>query len=398
MKTKFEILFSIELLNNFYHTGKWSEISFTPMPETAAIMKQYEMTFRQIGNELLVIAKTDKSGVVLVPLPAFARLSFTITLHTPNYMNFTNCAFTDIEVPTYCFNNLNANNFGGKHYLVKTIANYKTATVYHPGDFVKAVDGMIYEAISDNAGTTAPNNTIPASKDKWVQHGNVQFATVGDTEQIHDGTAYSISTSGNIINFNATLKQKVHNFSVYAFNMVSQQYDKLLISNTVIFNEDNDRVQINLKNIPSGIYRIKVNDDTSFVYLVTDNSLNGQNMFIDIYNLPSSNLQACLDGLGKPTQIKYTIAFAARRVLWRFAMRTDSITSVKDTSNSYTFIADGLRKFISEKPIPLSDAARKTLVAKNGALTVTSPLPNPQADSLLAKKNEIYTTETFINF
>ena len=121
-------------------------------------------------------------------------------------------------------------------------------------------------------------------------------------------------------------------------------------------------------------------------------------MFVDIYNLPSTDIQAYMDGASKPLNLKYTVAFAARRVLWRFATRTNEIQAVEDTSGSYTFISDGLKKFISEKPIPLSDKASKTLVAKNGTLTVTSPLPNPQADRLLAKKNEIYTTETFINF
>jgi hypothetical protein len=398
MKTKVQILFKIELLNNFYHTAKWKDVLFTPLPETLALMKQYEMSFRQIGNELLVIAKTDNSGEVWAPLPAFARLSFAISLQTSNYLNFTNCAFSELNVPTYCFNNLNANNFAGKHFLTKTIANYKSGILYHPGDFVKAADGKIYEAITNNAGTTAPDNTKSTSKNKWFLHGDVQFANANDTTQIHDGTNYNLLTTGIILNFDTTLKQKEHNFSVFGFNPVGQQYNKLMISDTVKFEEDYDCVQINLKNLPSGIYRIKVNDDTKFVYFIPDNTLNGQNMFVDIYNLPSSDIQAYLDGTNKPLNIKYTIAFAARRVLWRYTTRTTEITSVEDTSHNFTFIADGLKQFISEKPIPLSDAALKTLVAKHGSLTVTSPLPNPQSDRLLAKKNEIYTTETFINF
>jgi hypothetical protein len=398
MKTKVQILFSIELLNNFYQTAKWSDVSFTPMPETAALLKQYEMTFRQIGNELLVIAKTDKSGEVLAPLPLFARLSFAITLQSPNYLNFTNCAFSELNAPSYCFNNLNANNFAGKHFLTKTIVNYKSGTFYHPGDFVKATDGKIYEAITNNAGTTAPDNTKTASKSKWFLHGDIQFANANDTTQIHDGVAYQLSLTGLILNFDTTLKQKEHNFSVFGFNSIGLRYDKLMISDTVKFEEDYDRIQINMKNLPSGIYRVKVNDDIRFVYLITDPTLNGQTMFVDIYNLPSSDTQAFMDGTKKPLNIKYTIAFAARRVLWRYTTRTTEITSVEDTSHSYTFIADGSKQFISEKPIPLSDAALKTLVAKHGSLTVTSPLPNPQADRLLTKKNEIYTTETFINF
>jgi hypothetical protein len=398
MKTKVRILFSIELLNNFFHTAKWKDVSFTPLPETAALMKQYEMSFRQIGNELLVISKTDSSGSVYAPLPAYARLSFAITLNTPNYLNFTNCAFADLNVPTYCFNNLNANNFGGKHYLTKTIANYKPATLYHPGDFVKATDGMIYEAIIENAGITAPNNAVPASKDKWVQLGNIQFANINDTKQFHNDIAYNLTPSGEILNFKTTLKQKVHSLAVYAFNPASRQYDKLMISDTVKFDDDMDRIQISLRSFPSGIYRVKVNDDTKFVYFILDNTLNGQDMIVDIYNLPATDTQAYLDGTNKPLSIKYSIAFAARRVFWRYTTRTNEITSVEDTSHSFTFVSDGFKQFISAKPIPLSDAAFKTLVAKHGALTVTSPLPNPQADRLLAKKNEIFTIETFINF
>ena len=85
-------------------------------------------------------------------------------------------------------------------------------------------------------------------------------------------------------------------------------------------------------------------------------------------------------------------------MLWIYNTRTNAIDKIEDTDGEFSFKADGLKKFISQKPIPFSESARKTFLAKSGTLTITSPLPNPQADRLLEKKSEIYTTATFINY
>ena len=157
-------------------------------------------------------------------------------------------------------------------------------------------------------------------------------------------------------------------------------------------------MQVDLRSLASGKYRITVNGDIRFVYLANEINHNTLPIFIDIFNLPAANPQAIVDAAKKPKRTKFTIALAARRVLWNYSTRTDAIDKIEDTDGEIIFQPDGLRKFISKKPIPFSESPRKTLVAKSGALTISTHLPNPQADKLLDKKNDIYTTATFINY
>lgn len=400
MKTKFHILFSIEVLHEFFSTGRWNEINFIPAPETEMLLKEYELTTRQIGNELLVITKTDDTGRARQNIDLYTRFTFFLTLQSPGFLNFTNIPIASASQPVFNFHNLNANEVGDTHFITGKIENYKGSKSYLPGNLVKGADGKIYESIAKNtggSGSVVPNNNA-ASKEAWVQHGLTQYANIADSKVVFGGVEYKLELTGGIYQFKTSVKRKEHILSVYTFCKESSRYDKEVISSTASLDSIYDLVQVDMRKLPSGKYRIRVNDDIAFVYLVNKLSLSTFPFFVDIFNLPASNPQSFLDAAHKPKRTKYTIAFAARRVLWRFSTRTTIINKIEDTNGQLSFKTDGLRKFISQKPIPFSNLPRKTLVAKSGSLIITTHLPNPMSDRLMEKKNEIYTTETFINF
>jgi hypothetical protein len=229
--------------------------------------------------------------------------------------------------------------------------------------------------------------------------GDMQFASTADTKNSVAALDYDWEDTGGIYNFKTTLKQKQHNVQVYTLNTATLHYDKMLISSIVKFEEANDLVQVDLRSLNAGAYCIQVNDDLRFVWLREEGSAgNGTGMYIDIFNLPATNPQAYLDATNKPKKLRYSISFAARRVLWQYNTRSALIDTIVDGDGNYLFESKGIKKFISQRPIPFSDTALKSLVAKSGGLSITSPLPNPQADRLSEKVNEIYTSESFINF
>jgi len=229
-------------------------------------------------------------------------------------------------------------------------------------------------------------------------HGDTQFAGGGDTKEIFQGVEYIVESGNGIYNFKTSVKKMEHIINVYALNTQSMQYTNEVLADKVTSNSIFDEVQVDMRRISSGKYRVQVGNDVKFIYLNTENNYSGMPMFVDVFHLPDSNPQSFVDAALKPKRTKYTIAFSARRVLWQYKTRTGVINNIEDTTGDFAFKSNGLRKFISNRPIPFSDVARKTLVAKSGTLNITSPLPNPQADKLLDKQNELFTTESFINF
>ncbi len=402
MKSKFKILFSIEVLHEFFRTGRWKHFWIFPTPETENLFKQNEIITRKIDNELLVIAKTDDTGKLYQTPNLFTCFSFILIPQSTGYLNFTNLPISSLNTGIYNFNNLNGNEAGGRHYITKSINNYDNSKSYQPGEFVKAPNGKIYEAVAINnggAGSIEPNDT-PAAKNVWVTRGDSQFANGADATESYSDKEYMLELANGYCHFKTSVKKKAHTVEIYAFQKESLQYNQEISHFRVSFDDVSDEVPIDLRYLSSGKYRIRVNDDIKFIYHVTAMNYNGLPMFADIFHLPADHPQSFLDADQKPKRKKFTVAFAARRVLWRYKTRTDIIKQIEDTDgeSNYSFKPDGLRKFISHQPIPFSETAITTFVAKSGSLKITSPLPNPQADKLLEKQNGIYTTEAFINF
>ena len=400
MKNKFHILFSVEVLHRFFSTGRWNELRFIPTPETVRLLSDRELLTRQVGNELLVIARVDSSGKLLQDLDLYTKFSFALDPQSPGYLNFTNIDLAAANQGLFSFSNLRGNDKFGKHFISRPLAEYKSSSSYLPGDFVRGADTRVYECIAKNPGggsSVAPGSS-PASKAAWVQQADLQFVSIADSRENFLHTEYPIELSTGIFKVRTSVKRKEHSISVYDFNTQSVQYDKEVLSGTLSFDTLEDLVQVDLRSLPAGKYRIRLNDETRFVYLVNNFAYGALPIFIDIFNLPASAPQALVDAAKKPKRTRFTIAFAARRVLWNYSTRTDLIDKIEDTDGEFIFQSDGLRKIISKKPIPFSEITRKTLQAKSGTLTVASPLPNPQADKLLDKKNDIYTTASFINY
>jgi hypothetical protein len=153
-----------------------------------------------------------------------------------------------------------------------------------------------------------------------------------------------------------------------------------------------------MRRLPSGKYKVQVNEDIRFVYLAPADITGLMPMFAEVFHLPKTEAHSFIANDDTLKRTKYTLHFGSRRVYWKYKTRSTAIDKINDSSGTYTFKPDGLRTFISSTPIPLSDKPIKTLSGNTGALVVTSPLPNPRTDRLADRLDGIFTTETFINF
>jgi len=398
MRVDFQIIFSIEVLNTYYSKGPWKDVLFIPLPETQKRIVDHGYQLRQIKNQLLVVTPVDLVNSKPLKLPdIFTSFSFILMPQSPGYINFTNLPVKSSGLTCFHFHNQQLNSVGGITYLSSKIDAYANTTAYKPGDFALGLDGNTYESIKINTGLQAPDNTIPASKNFWTLRNNVQFVSHNDTAKKEEGASIALEQVAALFTFETTLNQVSHSVNVYAFTADTGKYDKLVFHHTVTSDQPINQVQIDMRSLPSGVYRVKVNDDVRFVYRVTSET-DGIPMFIDLFHLPKTHPNSFLKMDDTLKNIKYTLQFSGRSVFWRYRTRTNTINKILDSAGEFTFKADGTKFFISEQPIPFSDAPKKTLSANTGTLVITSPLPNPRADRLGDKRDEIFTTESFINF
>jgi len=398
MRVNYQIIFSIEVLNTYYSHGQWKDVLFIPLPETKKLISDHGYQIRQVKNQLLVITPVDLVSGKPLKLPDFfSAFSFILQPQSPGYINFTNITVSPSGLKCFHFHNKHNNQVVGVNHLTSKIGPYKNTTSYMPGDFATGADGKAYEAIRINTGLQAPDDSVVASKNFWTLRGDHQFVSAADTSGNEDGVSYALDVVGALFNFQTSASQTSHTVTIYAYNFITGKFDKQVFHNTITSDQPVNLVQVDMRTLSSGEYKVKVNDDIRFVYRTTS-AADGIPMFIEILHLPKTETNSFLKPDDTLKNIKYTLQFSGRRVFWRYKTRTSSIDKILDSTGEVTFKADGPRFFISEKPIPFSDAPKKTLSANTGTLVITSPLPNPRTDRLGGKRDEIFTTESFINY
>ena len=398
MQVQYQIVFSIEVLNTYFGNGAWKEVKFIPLPETQQLLRSNGYQLRQVKNQLLVITPVDLVTKVPLKLPVLSdKFSFILEIQSPGYINFTNIPVPESGMNCFSFHNRTGNVVGGTNYITAGIRPYQNTIPYKPGDFAKGADSKTYEAIKLNTGLQAPDDSVPASKDFWVLRNDFQFVTHEDCLVREGNTSFALEVAGAFINFQTAAPSTTHKVFVYAYNLATNNFDKQVRAETLTSDSPSNFVPIDLRSLTSAVYKIQVNNEVRYVYHSTA-SAGSIPMFLDIYHLPKNHPNSFLKADNTLKNIKYTLQFSGRRVFWRYKTRTNAIDKILDSSGEFTFKADGSRFFISERPMPLSDVPRKSLSANTGALVITSPLPNPRTDRLREKRDEIFTTESFINY
>ncbi|HEY9045478.1 MAG TPA: hypothetical protein VIN08_06260, partial [Ohtaekwangia sp.] len=83
MTVRYQILFSIEVMNTYFSQSQWRDIVFIPLPETQQLLNTMGYQLRRVRNQLLVIApvKSDETALKLPEL--YTRFSFALQPQSP---------------------------------------------------------------------------------------------------------------------------------------------------------------------------------------------------------------------------------------------------------------------------------------------------------------------------
>lgn len=462
MNIHYSILFTIELLHEYYSNGRTTDIVLVPTADTEALFRKMRIRWRQAGSRYLaLIEAAEKTPGVYMPSintptqnffrQAFGKtvLRFVVVQQNNLFANITNLLLQSGS--RYIFSNRSANQLGGAFFLSAPVTTFATGREYLPGNLaMRASNGQVFEALTKHTSTSASqlnNKTLWQPKGLRFLGRPLKKFTVGESYQqgqwvtgtgnkVFEAVRNTTAAAASEINNTALWKERGEGerqyptgndllaystghfrfplavpastvtINVFGFNYneAAPAFDKPAAKTTVLeFTDLQTEVKVNLSSLPPGRYLLDVNGEKSEVYY--DPALGSGNVLgmVEIYNhLPGDNDFSFLTATEEIRQRDYVLHFPARSVLWKFNRKDSRASAITDTGETgYAFTLQD-NAFVSSRPILLSQDAVETLeLSFTDTVSKLAPLPNPPAGRLgRIQKNDFsyLSAELFLNY
>ena len=392
MKMKYSILFTVEILHDYYMNGQSADFEIRPSIDTISYLAGQKLVYKNIGNKLIVFAETDDDNKPVVSMSQFKKLSFYLKLLNAEFYNFSNLNYQPSKNQRYYFSNAYQTKAGTTLYLSPQISVYNSGTAYKAGSFAVNGSNDVFEAIRPSSSGDAHALNDAAY---WVKRGKFQYVNdeslIEVTSFVYD---FEIAPSTNF------------SINVFGENPSSGNLDlQVLDTENRTFSQAQSSVQVRLEKLPKGRYRIEVNGQSKVVYLDKDALYSQILGMVEIVNIqPVSSAFSLIDGSGKLKQPKFNIRFANRLVYWRYQTRTADITAVNDSRplpDKFIFTPAPDNQFISGRPLPLNEVPVNTISVESTALGTVAHVANPGIARLTKLEKDgvtYYCAETNLNY
>lgn len=462
MTIHYTILFTIELLHEYYSNGRTEDVELLPAADTALLLQKMGVVWRKSGSRYLAYcnAKEKTPGVYTPAMNTATQnyfradfgktpMRFLVVQKNSQFLNLT--ALDLVSGMKYSFSNLAANQKGGTLFLSAPVAPFATGKEYVPGNLVeRETNEQVFEALTKHTSTGVgqlTNKTIwqpkglrfaakPLKKftvgksyqqGEWVTGtGNKVFEAVksttataaselsntklwkarGEGERQYPTANDRVVYSTGTYHFALSVPAATITINVFGFNYneAAPAFDVPALQPKV---EEWDTVQpevaVDLSSLPPGKYVVDVNGEKSLVYYDPAFRRGDVMGVVEIFShLAASSHYAFLTAGEEIRPADYAIHFPARSVLWKYHRKDQRATAITDTGDSaYAFALDG-NAFVSSRPIPLSQDPVETLeLSFSDSVSKLAPLPNPPAQRLgrTAQNNFTYlSAEMFLNY
>jgi len=381
MNLSFDILFTVEVLNDYFTNLECAALDFVAADETVNILKGQQMLNKTIGNSFVVITKIDDTGKPYIALPAATKLRFYIGINDTDFANYTNINYRPSTAAKYYFSNLSQNKTGSVLNINSAVSLYNNTQTYNIGNLAADNTGNVFEAIKKSDKTNKHPLTDAAY---WLpKNANTQYVNSNDALPF-TGSSY-MAPSAPATDFTV---------NVFGLNTATNAFDQLLRTSTLSFGTAQTSVPVDLYGLPAGRYKISANATDTLVYY--DNAAVNQNILgvLEIFNhLTAANDFSLFDGFGVAKESKFTLRFANRSAVWRYLARTTDVKDVTDTTAAYTFATVGpATVFASTVPIPLKEVPISTLSIDTKKHGIVTPIGNPNINRLtnITQNGELY--------
>ncbi len=386
MTSTYAILATVELLHEYYTDSRSPDFSLGPDAATDAVLRGSGILSRTLGNALVLLAKVDESGVMDRPLPKSAALRFELNLEQPRMLNYTN-----LELPEgycYLFGNRFLTGLGEEKHLNRPVPAYSTTADYPIAALVSRA-GTVYEAILP----VSRNDHAPGDTDYWDPRSAGQYVHRGDLVRRSDGRL-QLSPS----------PARSFDIEVFAFNPATGATD--IPAGTAqhqSFESPVSALGMDLTNLPTGLYRIRVNGEDFEYWLDREGSQARSLGVVELWNDqdPAGGF-SLVDSAGRPAGTRFILRFANRLAVWKYRLRTDTATDVSIPGQPGAFVPGGApREFISARPLPLRQQAVRNIQLMRGADILATRLANPPPERIsmhTSAGNSWYCAEMMLNY
>jgi hypothetical protein len=353
MQLSYKILFAVEILHDYYVNGLCPDFEIVPSPETAQLFRDQQVIWKNMDNKGYALVRAVEGKPMAAPAPTDVYRVY-LKLKRPLFANYTNLDGAFGPVQRLYFSNLHQVKAGTVTYLSAPIAAYSNGTTYLPGALALSGNDVV-EALrkSDNGNAHTPGEAA-----FWRNKGAMRYATTGDL----------LTNAGGTFRFVLPAPATAVMTDVFRFNPASGLYDlEALPAELHNFETPQSEIPIDLRYLEPGRYRVTANGAETMLYV--DSRLRREQVHgvIEIFNhFPAANDFSLLDAQGGIKEKIFTIRFANRAAIWKYTTGVGSkVTAVKDSQNNYSF-AQQSNSFISDKPIPFTEAPIKTIFLETG--------------------------------
>lgn len=368
MTSKYEILFSVDILHDYYKSGICTDFVIKPSEATLVLLRDFGLVYKNVGNRLVILAKVKPAGAdagnLFLELNPLSKFVFYLELMNPAFTSFTNVDLDRLRSQRFYFSNMSQNTSGGTHYLPVKPALFKNTTRYFPGDTVSNPTGNIFECVKE---TTGNNTSVP---EFWT--AKTQRATSEDMVR-HVISTVNYFDDGSL-NFD---------ISIFGFNTASNIFDVPAHSQILHFDTPPGNFDIALPALAKGKYKVAVNADEFFIYVDEAIVYNNFLGVIEIFShLPATNDFSLIDAAGKPKANEFVIRFANRSAILKYHSVFKNISEINDSLNQIQFTAHpsaaNAEYFESTTPVPLMQyPGNFEFVLKDGPTPPKGIVPAP---------------------
>jgi len=343
IKIKYKQLFDIEILHDFYTSGKSSDFQLVPTNLCRDLLKYFGLRFipGAFGGKVFARVNTIAGKDFIVnPLPAGTKFSFLVKLKTSRFENFTQINLNKPKTSHYYFNNLvNNNSAAGLPLLVADT----TSKIVSDADLLPFASNTFSYVHTNTAAT---------------QNSELRFTDSGQS------FSQSLDKHNDIFNFSYDLK-------------------KTPFGRAGFFIEGSEKAQL---------YAIDAADNTGLFGVA------------EIFYNPALSAAYQFQNSDNSIETKlYKIAFGRLATKWRYIVTrkfdnavtsinvaktngtTLSFTAVTGTPDGQFVLASNTPLFLQEKPltgIKLTDQDDKVIIAN---------LPNPSLSLVKTEGAEMFS-------
>ncbi|MEO5889867.1 MAG: hypothetical protein ABIQ31_06410 [Ferruginibacter sp.] len=222
MNINYNILFTIELLHEYFLNGKARNLEIIPANDCVEINRRMNIQLRNNENRWIAFIRendlqepfinSDKDKVYR-QFYEKTVFRFYLKIKDPLFLNYTNIELTSVDNMKFYFSNLAANPDNGVLYLSTPVPEFTIGTDYVPGNLVKdPANGNVFESLKKNtakkktqlteAGLWAPKGLLNLSKpledhvaNKTYQQGDLVKEL--DTDNVFEATKKHSSINAN---------------------------------------------------------------------------------------------------------------------------------------------------------------------------------------------------------